>query len=287
MSDDLNANPQSPTSQSPAPTATPAADAEPTPDLLAQPQRPAAKVITIPSNAMAQIKRDEREKGRKAVQLELEDRARKAGFSNLEEMEMAAKRARNQQQPRQQAPVQITPQTANASTSVPSERNLRRAEKERDRALEEVRKANRSRAAEEKRRKDAEKRVASMEAEMSLRTAAVRAGVRDVDYALELLRRKIQGKSPEELRAFNEEEFFAKELRGSAPYLYGVTDSPVNTQTAATAAPPPAKGVPSTMPAPQPGAQQNGHGDPVDARRLSGEEYSKLLSKLGVRRAGL
>lgn len=249
---------------------------------------PSAKVLTIPSNAMAKIKREERERGKKAVIAELDAQAKKAGYSTWEDMMKAAttmKKATpkvNVQRPAAPQAQQAQPQQTGAPNI---ERNARRAEKERERALEEVRRLNRARATEEKRRKDAERRLQAMEAEMTLRTAAVRAGVQDVDYALELLRRKINGKTADDLKTFSEDEFFVKELRSSHPYLYGVTDVPANTAASVAAKdapkPPAPAGKPTQMPAPS--SNGTNGGSAVDARKLSPQEYTDLLQRYGIR----
>ena len=246
-----------------------------------------AKVLTIPSNAMAKIKREERERGRKAAITELETQAKKAGFSTWEEM-MQAARSMKDTAARTAPQRQEASSTPNESASPEYQRAARRAEKERERALEEVKRLNKARANEEKRRKEAEQRVQAMEAEMTLRTAAVRAGVQDVDYALELLRRKINGKSADELKSFSEDDFFAKDLRSSHPYLYGVTDVPANTAPNASkdAPKPPAPvGKPTSMPAPNPG--NGGNGSSIDARKLSPQEYTELLQRYGIKNPSL
>lgn len=250
---------------------------------------PSAKVLTIPSNAMAKIKREEREKGRKAAMLELDAQAKRGGFGSWDEMMKAAAMAkknggsnRNTTQQVKAAPVaQPAPTPVPAQEARFVDRAARRAEKERERALEEVRRLNRARATEEKRRKDAEKRVEAMEAEMALRTAAIRAGVQDVDYALELLRRKINGKNVEELRGFSEDDFFVKELRSSHPYLYGVTDIPANTTAPVEATKArvttTVQAKPTSMPAPTNGNSM------MDARKLSPQEYTDLLQRHGIK----
>lgn len=265
----------------------------PTPPPPTAPSPPAAtepKTIVVPTKAMANIKREERDKGRKAAQQELEDRARKAGFASAQEMEEFAMKARRSAQtapaPRAANPQQ--PTTPAPAGAVP-DRQLRRLERERERALEEVKKANRLRAAEEKRRKDAERQVVSLQAEMELRTAAVKAGVVDIDYAITLLHRHAKDKTPEERRAFDENKYFAEELRKSHPHLYGVVERPVHTAPQTQQQAP--KGSPTTMPhaGPPPQNPANGNtpdpGAPTDARRLSREEYDKLKARLGISRS--
>jgi hypothetical protein len=246
-----------------------------------------AKVLTIPSNAMARIKREEREKGKKGATIELEAQAKRLGFSSVEEMMKAAaqfKRSSKSGSPaRPQATASAQRQESKPAVVAPAplearplDRSLRRSERDREKALEEVRRLNRARANEEKRRKDAERRLSAMEAEMTLRTAAVRAGVQDIDYALELLKRKVGGKTAEDLKTFNEDDFFAKELRSSHPYLYGITEQPANTSAggAVREAPKPAVR-PAVQAAPSNGA--------VDAKSLTPAEYQKLLSQYGIK----
>jgi hypothetical protein len=291
---DLN---QPNTNQIPAPVEPPAveplaateAPPQSAPESTPEPRQP--KVLTIPSNAMAQIKREEREKGKKAALAELEARLKKHGFSSVEEMERAAvsknrpnrSNARPAAQPARSAPREPEAAPAAAAPAGSPDRAMRRIEREREHALEEARRHNTARSIEEKKRKKAEKELAAIQAEMELRTAAVRAGVTDVDYALELLRRSVRGKTAEELKSFDESAFFGKTLRASHPYLYGVVDQPANTVA------------PEATKRPQPGQQaapakqELQQGGPVDARRLTANEYSDLLKRTGIKdpRAGL
>jgi hypothetical protein len=244
-------------------------------------------VLTIPTQAMARIKREERDKGKKLAMVELEATAKKAGFASAEEMMKAASQFRRQApkggtpqrtQPaatRTEAKPAVTPPPAEAR---PVDRAARRAEREHEKTLEEVRRLNRARASEEKKRKAAERQLEAMQAEMTLRTSAVRAGVQDIDYALELLRRKIQGKTADDLKTFNEDEFFAKELRTSHPYLYGVTDIPANTSAGGPTRETPKPGAQPKPPAP--GAPANGV---ADARSLTPQQYADMLAKHGIK----
>lgn len=277
--DDPNQVPAPDPQNTPPPETPPAITPPPAP--LAPPPAQAGgegKTVVIPTKAMAKIKSEERDKGRKAAQVQLEERARKAGFASAQEMEEFAMKARRQQsQP--QAPRAAAPAATTSTQAAPIDRNLRRAERDRDRALEEVKKANRLRATEEKKRKEMERQLSSMQAEMELRTAAIKAGVQDVDYAISLLKRKVSGKTKEQIGVFDETAFFEKELRASHPYLYSVVDRPVS--TAAAPAPTAPKGTATSMPAQQPTASPQG---PVDARKMTPEQYNSLLKNLGVRR---
>lgn len=222
--------------------------------------------------------------------VELEAQAKKAGFGSAEEMMKAAsqfKRSGKQGSPQRTSTstskVEVKPAAQTPpSDARPVDRAVRRADREREKALEEVRRLNRARASEEKRRKDAERRLSALEAEMSLRTAAVRAGVTDLDYALELLRRKISGKTADELKTFSEDDFFAKELRTSHPYLYGVTEQPANTSAGGNA--------PRETPKPATKLQEpatSGSTNGTDARSLTPDQYQAMLKRYGIKNPSL
>jgi hypothetical protein len=113
---------------------------------------------------------------------------------------------------------------------------------------------------------------------MALRETAVVKGVRDVDYALRLLQRELEGKDEQALATFDEGKFF-ENLRASHPYLYGETVVPATTGTGVGAAPS----------APKAGAVQAAQGAAgnKDARSLSQDEFQKLLRARGFSSASL
>ncbi len=113
----------------------------------------------------------------------------------------------------------------------------------------------------------------ALEAEMIVREAAARTGVRDTDYAMRLLTRHLQGKTVDELKDFDETKYFDT-LRGDHPYLFGTVSQPATTGNGAGTAPG----------APQPGAVGNGtaQGSQVDAKKMSTEEYRDHLAKRGL-----
>lgn len=242
------------------------------------------KVVTIPTRAMAQIKQAEREKGKKLAIQELNARAKALGFNTWEALEAAAiqkpstapksppaglpEEAKETPQATQgqQPPKQVQP--AQKASQKPS--NGRDLQRELARAAEEKRRLNQQRAAEEKRRRALEQQLDATQAENALRLAAVKAGVTDPDYALHLLRNKLQNKSAEELESFDEDEFFSKNLRETHPYLYGVETRPASTSQSA-APPTPSKATQAP----------NGSG-PIDARKLSREEFDQRLKQLNL-----
>lgn len=114
----------------------------------------------------------------------------------------------------------------------------------------------------------------AVEAEMLVREAAARVGVRDVDYAMRLMTRHLSGKTEEEMAKFSEQKYF-EGLRTEHSYLFGEVSQPANTGNGAGTA----QGSP-----PSPGAAQQGaaSGGAVDARKMSQEEYQKHLQARGL-----
>jgi hypothetical protein len=95
------------------------------------------------------------------------------------------------------------------------------------------------------------------------------------DYALTLLQRELRSKDPEALKSFDENAYFAKEMREAYPYLYGVEELPANTGSPAEP-----KGSPKAPAAPPP--PPAGNGSSRDARQLPMADYKKLLEQRGL-----
>lgn len=225
-------------------------------------QPAARKVVSMPTDVIAKIRQEEREKGKRKALKELEARAKALGFSSLEAMEQAA--AKRSARPAAQSPQTATPE------SQPAPQVSTRADKEKLR-LEQERIALRRQAAQaDKRRREAQREVDKMRAEMTLREAAIRSGVVDADYALHVLRTDLARRSPEELSSFDEDAFFA-DLRSKKPHLFNVVREPANT-TPSVRQPAP---LPNPVPAP-------GEGQPLDAKSLSRDAYKELLRKRGI-----
>lgn len=238
------------------------------------------KVLTIPSNAMTRIKAEERERGKKQAMKELDAQARAAGFKSFEEMQQAAisaKRGKAGSRAPATEPDEEEPETpappANGKGAPAHPRIMKGYEKKIAQLTEEKRRLNRAVSHEEKRRKQLERELEAREAESALRIEAIRAGVKDVDYAVELLRRSMVGKTAEQLRTFDEAKFFSDELRKSHPYLYEVEQRPA--QTGPSGDQPPA-------PKPAPVAKETADNGSIDAKKLSREEYDKLLQSRGL-----
>lgn len=215
---------------------------------------------------MARIKRQERDRGRKAAEAAMEAKAKELGFDSMEDMMAAAKTS-----------TKIKRRTANAGTPPTPEEPARRVDSD------ELRRVNRARAREEAKRKAAEQRVQALEAEVELRTAAAKAGVKDVEYAIELLRRDVRKKTEEELQSYDENAFFTG-LRKTHPYLFGVESAPAHSDPTPAGAAPTGDGAP---PKPEGGDTPAPAPTPVDARKMSREEYDALLKKHKIRNPSL
>lgn len=262
------------------------------------PKEPA--VVQMPSSALKKLKAKERERGRKQMLREMNEQAKALGFASLEAMQKAAQGKaadsdqRGSKNRRGTAPEErdvadnTTPKNTgdDAGDTPNGGPDVTRLEKRNAALVEEKRKANRARAREEKKRRRLEKQLAAQEAETELKMAAMRAGItspQHVRFALSELRTHLKGKTPDELKEFQEEDYFSKTLREQHPYLYGVKErdastGPDSTQTGGDPAPktPPPNGA---------NGDDKGDGDdktPVDARKMNRADYEKLLEKRGL-----
>jgi hypothetical protein len=261
------------------------------------------KNVVMPTSALGRLKQEARERGKKEAMAELEKQAKAVGFESLQSMfattaalvkggqnHVSAKTNGAQKQPqRQQPPTQHHQEASEEQQPVQQQRpntngngqsNGNRSWKEQRRheqLLERERKARdeerRFRLQEEKRRKRAEQHTEALEAEMYLREQAIMSGVKDVDYAVTLLRRSIEGKTERELQSYDEQKFFS-ELREKQPYLFGEISRPVTTGTGAGNAP--------TAPTPGKVTQQAANSAQVDAAKMNDKEYKEHLRKRGL-----
>lgn len=219
------------------------------------------KVISMPSDEVAKIRREERLKGKKLAQSEFAITAKKLGFASVEEMTEAAKRGKKATPAAQ--PAKPKP------TQAKVEREKQEWEEERKRLL-------RRSAISEKARRQAQRERDQAVVDSELRVAAIRAGVQDTDYALHLLRRDMKGKTAKDLESFDEEKFFVG-LKKSHPSLFAVETRPATTGNGSN---------PETTSKPPPTAKettkQTTSNEIVDARKLPRDEYEKRLQSLGV-----
>lgn len=260
------------------PTSAPVPPAE-TPQPQAAPVVPPAKrVVSMPSDSIAKIRKEERDKGAKRALKEMTDRAKALGFDSLEAMEKAATRPapkHSRPQARPAAPGTTATAAPAATAAAPASRapsSTSQWERERIRLENERNAARRQTALAEKKRREALSTNDSLRAEMALREAALRAGVEDTEYALHLLRQHLGTLSPADMQSFDENGFFAG-LKKTRPHLFNVQQQPANTSP--VAAPPPKQVLPTAV-VPETG------GGGLDATKLTREQYEEVLRKRGI-----
>lgn len=243
------------------------------------------KVLSIPTAAMKRIKDEERERGRREA---LADLASRSGFESDIDLVHALSTLKNQPAGQQTAPQpppaqQTQPQGQQPPAQQPAvdpqltERNNQRAAAKYERDLERLtRQVNdlstkyTTTQAEAKRLKD---QLDAKDAEMALREIAVAAGVTDVDYALRLYYRDVEGKSEEELKQLDERTYFTG-LRATKPYLFNEVVKPANTGPGAGGAP--------TAPKPGQVTTTTANNGSFDGRKASPKEVEERLRRMGL-----
>jgi hypothetical protein len=272
-------NTPTPQAETAAPADAVAAATAPVASALAQPapepQTPTiagGKNVVLPSASFAKLKQEQRERGKREAITELESKFKAAGFGSLDEAIAAMAEARKAPAPKA-APVakaepvesveETTPvaKTGNAN----ADRQLARLAREREQFAKRF-------SQEQAQRRKLQRTLEAKEAEFALRETAVSNGVKDVDYALRLLTRELEGKDEAALAAFDEGKFFSN-LRAERPYLFGETVVNANTGT----------GVGGAPVAPKAGTVQQAQGaaGKVDARSMKGEDFAALLRSRG------
>lgn len=273
-----------PTSPTTEPTAPAPAPAAPT---AAKPKGD-ARIVTV--ETLTRQVREAEAKARQDERAKLDKQAQGLGYRNHEDMILQLKN-RRQVAPgnaRRAAPTQSddgaepdpedSEDPADPTPATPqSSRKTRRTELENQRLADQVKAANVARLAADRRARDLQRKLDEKEAELGLRTAAVRAGVTDVDYAIHLVRKAMATMSEADLAAFDEDTYFSATLRNKFPHLYAVETEPAHTDPAAPT-PPPAPKVPE---APPPETSQK------DMRQVSPQEFAESLRKRGLTPPGL
>lgn len=221
----------------------------------------------MPSRAVAEMKRKEREKGERRARQAADASAKELGYASHEDMISKLKARKNAPAPRAAA---STAPAARASAE-PAPREARSTDRRMQRVEEQRRAANRARASAERKQREMQRSMDAKEAEHALRLAAVRAGIKDPEYALHVLQKKLERTPAKELESFDEDAFFSTELRKSHPYLYAEVLEPAHTS------PNPKAGHTPKSPTP-PAPASNGK----DARTLSSTEFNTLLRSKGL-----
>jgi hypothetical protein len=251
------------------------------------------KNIVLPRDAFNSRISAAAERGKRAAMAEADEQAKKHGFASMQDAfstlaalksGQANGRTNGQPKPPKREPaVEATTQPDvdpderrpnGGDSQRRSWKEQRKLEAQMERAQKEREAERRNRLHEERRRKDAERRAEALEAEMAIREQAIMAGVKDVGYAVHLLRQNIEGKTADELKGFDEVKFF-DELRGKQPYLFGERVVPVTTGTGG-------KGTEPTPP--KPGQTMSGQAaaGQVDAKKMNNKEFNEHMAKRGL-----
>lgn len=255
------------------------------------------KIVPMPSNAVGKIRREERARGQSLERARLERLAREAGFDSHDSLVEAARAAKTRQPRRREAAAPEQTELEQARARIAALEGEAAAAKQASRKQ----RINAKIMARRAERLEATLETKEVEHEMTL--IAVRSGVKDVDYALQLARRNIS-KLPERERGdWDPAEYFGKTLKAEAVYLYEsetvaegtpasslpsaaekpATKSPIQAGAANPAPPagnPPAPG-PGNPPPPAPPTGGKPEGV-VDARNMPQAEYHALLRSHGL-----
>ena len=263
---------------SPAPAIEAAASVEAADTAL--PTIAGGKNVILPQAAIGKLKEEQRQRGKREAMTELEAKFKAAGFGSIDDAIAAMAAARNAPAakaapPAKQAkaPVieELDDEVQEATTAQPTQggdyaKQLQRLQREKERMAKQF-------AAEQAQRRKLQRTLEAKEAEFALRETAVGQGVKDVDYALRLIQRELEGKDEKALAAFDEGKFFTT-LRTSHPYLFGEMIVPATTGTGMGAAP--AAPTAATVTAAQ------GAAGKTDARSMSTDEFHKLMRARGL-----
>jgi len=228
------------------------------------------------------IKEEAKEKGRQQAISDLDARARAAGFADHDDALKALAALKKPQTPITQTPpppqgtttMPIKPATKNDAASKEAER-LRQ---EQARANDERSKMRKQWRSENRKNRDLQAKLDAKDAEMALRDECYGAGIKDVDYSIRLLTRVLEGKSEQEIAAFDRKAFYDG-LKKDKPYLFGETVAPATTGTNGAVKPGGTQVV-----APTPGETQviDAATRQFDARTAKPEDVQKRLRELGL-----
>jgi hypothetical protein len=239
------------------------------------------KVQQVKHSDFKRIKEEARAKGRREAAGDLDDAVKAAGFSSLADAlkEIGKIRTIMSETVKEPAPKPAeTPQPKGTPMPKPQPKN------EDDKARLETMKLQEERAKmrkqwrlEERRRRELQSQLDAKEAEMGLREELYRAGVTDVDYALRLLTRQLEGKSEQEMAAFKRAEFYDG-LKKEKPYLFGEKVVPATTGTNGAKA----DGATPQPPAPGDVAVGEAQKTQFDARTAKPQDIQKRLRELNL-----
>lgn len=235
------------------------------------------KVLTIPSDRVKKIKDKAFKKGQNQAKRQLDEQAQAAGFKDWNDFLASRQNAqpKNGKGAHMAAAATVTkdpetrqPPAATPTDGGPNDRSLRRQverlTRENGRLSEAKKRESHQRGIAEKRVKELEQSIASMEAEHELQISALHAGVSPdhLDYAMSRLQKELGSKDEAALKSFDPSSYF-KGLKDQHPYLFGTVTKPAETSQVkdgaggtteettqpSGAVPAPPKTVPTTKPA--------------------------------------
>ena len=244
-----------------------AADAAPLPgETPAQTRR---RITELDPRQLAATKREAARRGQAAEQERLTAVAQKLGYKSLEEMLAAV------------------PAAAGGEAAAPVEERAQKAGSRLKQVESEY-------ALLQKKYARLEAQHKALTTDSGLREHAYRADVTDIDYALNLLKKKVSGMAAAELKTFQPVEFL-KSLRERHPYIFREEPKAAPAAAAVETAPPVREVPVSTSPtarmrdeqiptAPGPAAASRQEESPaLDVMSLSPVEYQKYLKSKGIR----
>ncbi len=243
------------------------------------------KVHKVRHDDFKKIKDAAKAKGRAEALAEQEAAAKAAGFDSFADALKAA--ADFKTKPvivaKPPATLKTEPQAQETEPAMPTNppaRNARDAAKaaqETNRLTEERSRLRKQWRSEERRRRDLQRMLDAKDAEMGLREEMYGFGVTDVDYGLRLLTRQLEGKTEEEIAAFDREAFF-KGVRTEKPYLFGEKVVAATTGTNGTDA----AGDSPNAPAPGAASVDVAKGQQFNAREAKPGDVQARLRALGL-----
>lgn len=235
------------------------------------------KNVILPQHAIGKLKQEQRERGKREAMTELEAKFKAAGFGSIDDAIAAMAAAKTAsakaptpppakaKEPEIELDDEVQAVTAQPATQNDAAKQMQKLQRERERLAKQF-------AAEQAQRRKLQRQLEAKEAEFALRETAVGKGVKDVDYAIRLIQRELEGKDEKALAAFNEAQFFDT-LRASHPYLFGEMVVPATTGTGVGAAPAAPKA--TTVQEAQSAASKS------DARSMKPDEFRRRMMQLG------
>jgi len=221
--------------------------------------------LKVPKPAFLKIKERAEAKGREAVQADLAQKAKAAGYDSVDALLADA--------PRLKARVgELDPKVAELTKAREDlDRKLVSTQQEKDALAADKVKLDEALKAAQTEAKAKADALAEQQSRAATREAAILSGFVDPDYAEHLVKQHIASLKPEDALKFDRAAFFA-DMKKSRPALFAAV-GPATTGHGAQGAPPP----------PSPGNASKGGALPPGVLGLSDEEYAARRRAAGIR----